>query len=99
MLKLITVVHVNEPRHAESLRTALELEHFGPCDAGGDEQDAVSAPDARFKHLIGLDHEILAQRGQRGRCASRLEMLLGTLKKIFVREDGHAGGAGSFVTL
>src|SRR5438105_7782950 len=99
MLKLITVVHFDEHRHAESLRTALEFEHFGPCEAGGDEQDAVSAPDARFRYLIGLDHEILAQRGQHGRCASRLEMLLGALKKLFVREDGHAGGAGAFVTL
>ena len=40
-----------------------------------DDEDAVRAQRARFGHLVGVVHEVLAQHRQRGRGAGRDEML------------------------
>ncbi len=42
----------------------FEFARHGVVDAGHDDQDGVGAPGARFEHLIGIEQEILAQRGQ-----------------------------------
>ena len=46
-------------------RRVFELARGRVVERRHDDQDAVGAPGARFRHLIGLEHEILAQRRQR----------------------------------
>ena len=45
----------------------FELGRAGIVDRGHDDEDAIGAVGARFRHLIGVVHEILAQHRQRAR--------------------------------
>ena len=51
----------------------------------------VGADGARFHHLIGLQHEILAQHRQMGRGARGLQIVVTALEVIFLRQHGQAG--------
>ena len=65
-LELGLVVHLDQHVHAERERRVLERPRaVASSSARHDDQDAVGAPGARFGHLIGLEHEILAQHRQR----------------------------------
>ena len=63
------VMHLDQHVHAERERRVFERSRPSRRRRRHDDQDAVGAPGARLDHLIGLEHEILAQRGQRGRGA------------------------------
>ena len=66
------VVHLDQHVHAVARTPRPPGRLRGRVvDRRHDDQDAVGAPGARLGHLIGLVHEILAQRRQRGRRARR----------------------------
>ena len=68
-------------------------------DLGQDDKDAVGAPGARLDHLIGIEHEVLAQRGQRC-CRPRVRQILRrALERGSVGQDGKAGGPARLVGL
>ena len=58
-----------------------------------DQQDAVGAQGPRLVHLIGVDHEVLAQHRQRTGRARRLQVGIGALKEVRVGEHRQAGRA------
>ena len=66
-------------------------------DAGHDDQDAVGAPGARLRDLIGLVHEVLAQRRQRGGVARGGQELGPALERRRVGEHRQAGRAAGLV--
>ena len=58
--------------HAELDRRVLQRSRLVVGDGGHDDEDAVGAPGARLVDLVGLEHEILAQRRQRHGRARRV---------------------------
>ena len=70
-LELRLVVHLDEHVHAERERRLLERLRLVVGDRRHDDQDAVGAPGARLEDLVGLEHEILAERRQRAPRAPR----------------------------
>ena len=68
-LEFLLVMHFDQHVHAEREGCRFEFGGGGVVDRGHDDQDAVGARGARFRHLIGVVHEILAQHRQRARRA------------------------------
>ena len=67
-LELGLVVHLDQHVHAERERRRFELARRSASSTAAMMMRMQSAPQrARFRHLIGVEHEILAQRRQRGR--------------------------------
>ena len=66
-------------------------------DRGHDDQDAVGALGARLRHLIGVEHEILAQHRQRGRRARRRHEIRLALERRRVGEHRQAGRAAGLI--
>ena len=90
-LELALIVHLDEHGKPELLRNAFEIFHARRLERRGDEQDAVGAGRARFVHLIGVDHEILAQHRQRARRARRAQVVEAPWKNCAsVSTDRHA---------
>ena len=73
--EFLLVVHFDKRIHAERHRRRFKLGGAGVVDRGHDDQDAIGAVGARFRHLVGVVHEILAQGRQR-RCRARLAQVL-----------------------
>ena len=66
-------------------------------DRRHDDQDAVGAPGARFRDLIGLEHEILAQRRQGGRGARGGQEFGLALERRRVGQHREAGRAARLI--
>ena len=66
-------------------------------DARHDDQDRVGAPGARLVDLIGLEHEILAQRRQRRRRARRGQEFRRALEGRRVGQHRQAGRAARLI--
>ena len=64
-----------------------------------DDQDAVGAVGASFDHLIGVEDEVLAQRGEAGRRARRHQKIEMALERRRIRQDRQAGGAAVLIGL
>ena len=62
-------------------------------DGGHDDEDAVGAPGARLVDLVGLEHEILAQRRQRHRRARLRQEFRRALEGGRVGQHREAGRA------
>ena len=60
-------------------------------------EDAVGAHRARLRHLIGLEHEILAQRRQRGGRARRGQKFRPALERRRVGQHRQAGRAAGLI--
>ena len=59
------VVHLGDRIHAPvAWRRWRDRAAIASSTCGQDDQDAVGAPGARFGHLIGVEHEVLAQHRQ-----------------------------------
>ena len=67
--ELRLVVDLDQRVHAERRCRRRELGRLTVAEGGHDEQDAVRAERARLRYLIGVEHEVLAQHGQRHRRA------------------------------
>ena len=64
--QLRLVMDLDEHVEAELARRLLEALRLVVGDRGHDDEDAVGAPGPRLVHLVGIEHEILAQRGEGG---------------------------------
>ena len=54
-------MHLDQHVHPALDRGGLDLRHPEVLERRDDDQDRVGAERARFGHLPGIDHEILAQ--------------------------------------
>ncbi len=68
-VELGIVMHLGNGVHAPVLRGLREVAGDRVIHLGEDDEDAIGAPGARLGNLIGVEHEVLAQGGQRGRGA------------------------------
>ena len=95
--QLVLVVDLHQRIHAELPCRFREFGGLAVVQGGHDEQDAVRAERARLRHLIGVEHEILAQHGKRdGRVCLR-EIAVFALEVGLVRQHGEAGRAAAGV--
>ena len=94
-LKLGLVMHLGEDVHAERLRGGGQLVRGRIIDRSHDDEDAVGAPGARLEHLIAIEHEVLAQHGQRRGRARRGEIFGSPLEGGRVGENREAGAPPS----
>ena len=62
-----------------------------------DQEHAVGAEGAGFDDLIGIEHEVLAQRRQIDGSAGGGEILVAALEIGLVGQDRQAGGAAALV--
>ncbi len=96
-LELGGVVHLEQHVHAVPDRSGLDLRGRAIVERRHDDEDAVGAHRARFRHLIRLVHEVLAQHRQVGCRAGGDEELGRALERGAVGEDREAGGAARLV--
>lgn len=87
------VMHLDQHRHIQRHRQRLESLHLRVIQAGGNQQNTVSAHDAGFIDLVGVDDEILAQHRQAARGARLLQVVNAALKKLLVGQHRQAGRA------
>src|SRR3984957_7045191 len=98
-LELFLVMHFDERVHAERGSGRFQLGRADIVDRGHDDQDAIGAVTARFGHLIGVVHEILAQHRQRRGGARRAQMIEMALERRRIGQHRKAGGAAGFISL
>ena len=79
------VVHLGNGVHAPIFRRRGEIASDGIVNLGEDDQNAIRAPGPRLGNLVGVEHEVLAQRRQRGRRARRRKVLGRALERGSVR--------------
>ena len=96
-VKLVLVVDFDQHVHAERKRRRLELGRAGIVDRRHDDEDAVGAGSARFGHLVGVVHEILAQHRQRAGRARRAQMIERALERRRVGQHRQAGRAAGLI--
>jgi hypothetical protein len=75
-LEFRRIVHLDQHVHAEFDRGGFELLRHRIVERRHDQEDAIGADRAGFEHLIGIEHEILAQDRQVDRGPSRREILV-----------------------
>ena len=85
--------------HPERDRRVLDVFCRGIVERGHDDQDAVRAMGAGFHHLIGVEHEILAQHWQAGRRARRDHEVEMALEGGRVGQHRQARRAAGLVSL
>ena len=74
-VELDLVVHFDQRVHAPLGGGVEQIARRVVADGGEDDEDAVGAPGAGFGHLVGLEHEVLAQHRQLRR-AARLDQVV-----------------------
>ena len=79
--------------HAIFHRGPFDLHHRTIIECGDYDQDRISAECARFGHLPGIDHEILAQDGQFAGRSRFDQIIFVTLKIRGVGENRKARSA------
>ena len=97
-LDLALVVRLDEHREAELERERVEVgEEPVVGERSHDEQHRIRADAARLEHLDLVEHEVLAERGKRGRVARGLEIGDGSAEEGVVGEHGQRGRPARFV--
>ena len=96
-LELGFVMDLGQHIHAPIVGRCFEFAGKPVVDHRHDEQDAIGAPGARFRDLIGIEHEILAQRGKAAHRARGAEIFRRALEGRRIGEDGKAGGAALLI--
>src|SRR5436190_23716478 len=92
------VVDLDQHVHAVTERRVFQRGRRRIVDAGHDDQNAIGAPGARLRRLVGLEHEVLAQHGERGRSARGGEIFGLALKRRCIGQHGEAGSAAGLVS-
>ena len=92
-VELRRIMHFGEHVHAEIMRGSCKLTRRGVVNRRHDDQDAVGAQRPRLEHLIGIDHEVLAQRRQARRLTRRRQKFRPSLKRWRVGQHRETGGA------
>ena len=77
--------------HAEFVRRLGQVARRGIVDRRHDDEDAIGTKGARLHHLIGVDHEVLAQHGEEGRLARGGQIIGASLKRRPVGQHREAG--------
>ena len=93
------VMDLDENVDPEREGRRLEFGGAAVVDRGQDDEDTIGAGGARFHHLIGVVHEILAQHRQRA-CGARLAQIVErALERGAVGQDGKTRCAAGLVGL
>ena len=93
------VVDFDQHVHAVRDRRVLDILGGGIVERRHDDQDAVGAMGAGLGHLIGVEHEILAQHRQIGRRARRHHEIEMALERRGVGEHRQARGTAGLIGL
>ena len=96
-IELGAVVDFDQHVHAVRDRGVLDVLCRAVVERRHDDQDAVGAVGAGFRHLIGVEHEILAQHRQIGRRARRHHEIEMALERRRVRQHGEARRAAGLI--
>jgi hypothetical protein len=80
-LELSLVMHFSQQVHSERPRRKFQVARECVIHGGHDDEDAVGTESARLKHLIWVDHEILAQARQAARGTSEGEVFWASLER------------------
>ena len=96
--KLGLVMHFGEHVHAEIGRRLGQVSRRGVVDRRHDDEDAIGAERAGLHHLVGVDHEVLAQDGEGGRLARGGQIIGASLEGGRVGQHRQAGGAAHFIS-
>ena len=97
-LDLVLVVGLDQHGEAELERQRVQVGHqVVDGERGHDEQHRVGADAARFEHLDLVDHEVLAQRRERGRLARGLQVADRATEERIVGEHRQRGRSPGFV--
>ena len=80
-----------------SCAAARKLARRSVVDGSHDDEDAVCAPRPRLEHLVGVEHEVLAQRRQARRLACSGQEFGPPLKRGRVGQHGKTGGAACLI--
>ncbi len=89
------VVDLDERGHAELARLVVEVAHQRVVERRDDEQDEVGAVGAGLSHLVGVDHEVLAQHGDPHGGAHGVEVGEAAVKPALLGEDADDARAPS----
>ncbi len=90
-VQLRRVVHLDDGIHAPVLGGAGEIGRERIVHFSHDDEDAIRAPGPRLDHLVGVDHEVLAQHGQRDRRTGVGEEFRRALERRRIGENREAG--------
>jgi hypothetical protein len=92
---------VDFDQHVHAVRDGriLDLLRGGVVERGHDDQDAVGAMGAGFRHLVGVEHEILAQHWQAGCRARRHHEIEMALERGRIGQHRQARRAAGLVGL
>ena len=97
-LDLALVVGLDQHGEAELERERVQVgEQAVVGERGDDEQHRVGADASRLEHLHLVDHEVLAQRRERGRLARGLQVGDRAAEERIVGEHRERGRAPGFV--
>ena len=95
--QLALIVQLQQHRHAQFVRGALQRFELRGFQRGGNQQYGICAPSARLINLIIVDHKIFAQHRQR-HCGFNLLQIIGrTLEILLIGEHRQAGRAGALI--
>ncbi len=98
-IEFAAVMDFDQHVHAVRDRGVLDIAGGAVVERGHDDQDAVGAMGARLDHLIGVEHEILAQHRQCGRRARRHHEIEMALERRRVGQHRETGRASGFIGL
>ena len=94
---LRSIVHLDQDIHAEIEGEGFQLRRFRVLERGHDQQDAIGADRARLEHLVGVEHEILAQCRQPDRAARLFQERILALEIRLVGQHRQAGRAARLI--
>ena len=91
------VVHLDEHGHPELAGLVVQPAQQVVVERGDDQQDQVGAGGAGLEHLVGLDHEVLAQQRDVDRGADRAEVVEAAAEPALLGEHADRGGTAGGV--
>ena len=91
------VMHFDKHIHVQIMRSFVERARILIRQSGHDDENAIGTPGACLIDLIGIVHEILAQRRQACGLARRAQKFGPALKGRFIGEHGKTGRAARFI--
>ncbi|MNM90401.1 hypothetical protein D3C81_1026610 [compost metagenome] len=90
-------MHFDQHVEVEVLGHRSQFRHARIFQGGHDQQDAVGTDGARFDHLVGIDHEVLADHRQLAGRAGFLQVGIAAKEEVHIGEHRQAGGSAFLV--
>ena len=97
-LEFSRVVDFDQDGQASVDRCLFELAQLSVVERGDDEQDAVRPHGPGLRHLVGVDHEVLAQDREFARRPRGLQVIGTSLKELDIGQHRQAGGTVGRIT-